>query len=314
MAKDQHAAFDPETDNHPTSGKCGCVWKHASEIRKSQWSTHPCHYPTQGVKSARTHRARLEGDHRGRAVAMGYLVQDGNGYRLDSDVVGKHARGKAPERQRRKEERREKFDRAAFIQRFVTERAEQPLSLLVREADGWYVDHPHPDARTNPKLAGVKTFTLRERPGHPGQRYPYFHEHHHIIPADALNKYVLNHDGDGAKRDARVKVLLKGKWNLNDEENMIVLPSEVVPARIVGLPAHCPWDEADHPSYTESLKAWLVRARRDVDAALKVEKHEVIAQAGERLSKVSGELRKVIEQERGGKKLSRLRAPKGGEG
>ena len=109
-------------------------------------------------------------------------------------------------------------------------------------------------------------------------------------------------------------MLLRGKWNLNDEENMIVLPSEVVPARIVGLPAHCPWDEADHPSYTESLKAWLVRARRDVDAALKVEKHEVIAQAGERLSKVSGELRKVIEQERGGKKLSRLRAPKGGEG
>lgn len=304
----EHAKFDPETENHPESGTCGCVWKHAGEIKKSQWDSHPCHYPTQGVKSARAHPKSLNGDHRGRAVQFKYLARNPDGtYRVVGEVVGQHARGKAPDRQQRKEERGEKFDLAKFMQKFAVERSERALDWLVREEEGWKVDHQHPD------LKDVKAITLRSRKGHPGQRYPYLHEHHHIIPSDALNRFVLAPPGEEGKRDARVKVLLKAKWNLNHEDNMIVLPSEVVPARVLGLPAHCPWDEADHPKYTDSLEVWLKNAKRSIDGKLKEEKHEVIAKAGQKLTKVSSDLRKVIEQERGGSKLGTLREPKAGE-
>jgi hypothetical protein len=224
------------------------------------------------------------------------------------------ARAKAPDRAAKKAKRGEAFSRDAFLEKFVHVRAASPLDWLVREADGWYVAHPHPDGKSQPKLAEVETFTLKRGRWHPGQKYPYLHEHHHIIPQDALDKFVLSPGGRAHMRDARIEVLLKAKWNLNHEDNMVLLPSEVVPARVVGLPAHCPWDEADHPRYTESLELWLIDARRVIDSKIKVEDHEVIAQAAEKLTKVSRQLRNVIYQMRGGTKLMAARRPRLGKG
>lgn len=308
MADEDHKKFDKQTDNHPKGGKgYGCVWKHAAEIKQSEWDSHPCHYPTQGTKAIVTHRARYEKEHRDRAVGFGYLRRKGNKYEIASRAALAALREKADERAAK--DKKGEFSRKQFMARH-SPRHTEPLEWLVREEDGWYVQHQHPD------LSFVKTFTLKRSSSHPGQQYPYHHEHHHIIPEDALNKFVLDApvpSGGAASRDGRITVLLKAKWNLNHENNMVVLPSEVVPARVVGLPAHCPWDEADHPKYTDSLELWLKDASQLIDSKITAKKHAIIAQASDKLTKVSNDLREVIFQKRGGLKLMAARAPKPGE-
>lgn len=317
MADQEHKKFDAQTHNHPTSGKgYGCVWKHAAEISQTEWDSHPCHYPSRGVESLQDapNKNRLHWDHRARGKRLGYLRERNGKWSVAMGPVKDVARDKAPDRKASRAARGKPFSLKGFLEEFGEVRSASPLEWLALEQDGWHVDHPHPNPGNDPKFKAVKTFQLkRGRTWHPGQSYPYLHEHHHIIPADALETFVLAPGGDSTKRDARIKVLLIGKWNLNHKNNMVVLPCEVVPARVVGLPAHCPWDEADHPKYTDSLETWLKDARKVIDSKLKEKKHAVIAQGGAKLDKVSRDLRDVIYQVRNHDRLAAVRGPKAGE-
>ncbi|MFP2931996.1 AHH domain-containing protein [Pyxidicoccus sp. 3LG] len=71
---------------------------------------------------------------------------------------------------------------------------------------------------------------------------PYWHESNHIIPNSTLKK-VLASIGEGMKSPHRVRRivrarLLEQRYNLNHEDNMILLPMDEEVARVLGLPRH----------------------------------------------------------------------------
>jgi hypothetical protein len=71
---------------------------------------------------------------------------------------------------------------------------------------------------------------------------PYWHEANHIIPNSTLKK-VLASLGEGMQSPHRVRRivrarLLEQRYNLNHEDNMILLPMDEEVARALGLPRH----------------------------------------------------------------------------
>ena len=138
-----------------------------------------------------------------------------------------------------------------------------------------------------------------------GKWYPYEHDHHHLVPVSAFEEYVLN----GPSADpavfnhmSRARVVMQGSWNIHNEVNMILLPNEVYPARILDLTAHLPWQMgADHPPYTLGMKSKLNPVRILLDQALKAPKeqrHEAEAEAAvefsAKMNNICQKQRKVI--------------------
>jgi len=73
---------------------------------------------------------------------------------------------------------------------------------------------------------------------------PYWHNAHHIIPNTGLKKSI----NEASKLDVRLPnmiryCLLKASYNLNDKDNMIILPQGRVVAEALGLPRHLKGDE-----------------------------------------------------------------------
>lgn len=119
-----------------------------------------------------------------------------------------------------------------------------------------------------------KNFAIKESKVSPGlgKWYPYEHDHHHILPAGTFQEKVLNGPSPAPGIDymSRAAVVMKGNWNVHHEKNMILLPNETYPARILDLPAHIPWQMgADHPSYSETFDERLEAVRDRIDTALK---------------------------------------------
>ncbi|QRK06482.1 AHH domain-containing protein [Archangium violaceum] len=106
-----------------------------------------------------------------------------------------------------------------------------------------------------------------------GKWYPYEHDHHHMIPASAFQEYVLNGPSSNPSEInymSRARVVMQGSWNIHNQVNMILLPNEVYPARILDLAAHIPWQMgADHKPYSKSLEKKLEPIRKILDDALR---------------------------------------------
>ena len=90
---------------------------------------------------------------------------------------------------------------------------------------------------------------------------PFCHNAHHIIPVGTLMKCILAAAG-GAKPNAVrmenliVSGMLGEPYNVNDQPNMIVLPTEPDPADILGLPIHLEGSR-DHPVYSTKIKRFV---------------------------------------------------------
>jgi hypothetical protein len=98
-------------------------------------------------------------------------------------------------------------------------------------------------------------------------RKPYWHNSHHIIPNGALAGSIQD-AADQAKEPKLVNLikagLLKAKYNLNDEVNMINLPMERIVANSIGLPRHLKRDESggtaenfSHADYSRRVEILL---------------------------------------------------------
>lgn len=135
-----------------------------------------------------------------------------------------------------------------------------------------------------------------------GKWYPYEHDHHHMIPASAFQEHVLNGDSTDPtvfNYMSRARVVMQGSWNIHHEVNMILLPNEVYPARILDLAAHIPWQMgADHPTYSRDLKRQLQPIKKIIDKALKVPKKERHKAEKEGAARFSAQMKQVCDDQR----------------
>ena len=181
----EHANFDPLTDNHPDDEKgYGCVWKHADSIKpRSSRPSHPCYYRQQGVLAAKDAKERYEEDNQDRAIRLGYLIKAFGKYVPSKYQAMILLEAKADQRAAQAMADGKPFNRANFVEKHK-QRIYDPLSLLADDAKAWNVDY---QSTKRP----CKTFTLLDFGGG-GSKYPYNHEWHHIIPMSGLNNHILD--------------------------------------------------------------------------------------------------------------------------
>jgi hypothetical protein len=91
---------------------------------------------------------------------------------------------------------------------------------------------------------------------------PYWHNAHHIVPNSTLSEKI----DDAGASDGRIpnlirQGLLNVSYNLNDKQNMIVLPMDTKVAGALGLPRHIKGGEPgyylNHPDYNTMVKGML---------------------------------------------------------
>jgi hypothetical protein len=118
---------------------------------------------------------------------------------------------------------------------------------------------------------------------------PYMHNAHHILPRSVLNGCLL----DAAKTDMRLHWivrmrLLDAKYNLNDKENMVILPMRKVIADGMGLPRHISQIDAepgvipercDHSVYSSNVEARVKPVITNFADQLDMKEHDVKATA-----------------------------------
>jgi hypothetical protein len=114
---------------------------------------------------------------------------------------------------------------------------------------------------------------------------PYSHNSHHVIPNSVFNGAVL----DAAKADMRVywvtrAALLKAKYNLNDKENMIILPMRKAVANAIGLPRHISGidtepgqspERCNHSAYNDRVRTKVKKVISDFASQIKLKEHDL---------------------------------------
>ncbi len=113
---------------------------------------------------------------------------------------------------------------------------------------------------------------------------PYAHNAHHVIPNSVFNGAVL----DAAKTDMRLFWLLRAgllgaKYNLNDKENMVILPMRKAVASAIGLPRHISGidtepgqspERVNHSAYNDKTRVKVKKVLADYAAQLDEQKHD----------------------------------------
>ena len=89
--------------------------------------------------------------------------------------------------------------------------------------------------------------------------WPFAHNCHHIIPVgvlwDAMDETAALASGkEGKMLDETIRTLLDEPYNLNHQVNMIVLPTGVSYAKVLGLPLHTKGGQASHPDYQRQIE------------------------------------------------------------
>lgn len=139
-------------------------------------------------------------------------------------------------------------------------------------------------ARPPPKLgdwdvcpeseAGTKSLNYRT-----AASVPFWHEAHHIIANAELRKGIETKLGDEPLAPELIakfcQGLLKAGYNLNHQDNMILLPIERRFSRAIGLPAHRDTPNIpSHTIYSEYVKEKLAVALNPVQEKLDPKKHQ----------------------------------------
>jgi len=113
---------------------------------------------------------------------------------------------------------------------------------------------------------------------------PYAHNSHHLIPNSVMNNCLL----DASETDMRlfwlVRVgLLGAKYNLNDKENMIILPMRKKVAAALGLPRHISGidtepgaspEKRNHTKYNAKVRSEVEDVITDYAEAIALEEHD----------------------------------------
>jgi hypothetical protein len=301
----------------------------ANGIRQAEKS--PGVYNTRRVPGSRTEAARK--DNQQVAKKLGYITQDGRTRELKASTktadYNKSAQDIAKKKNASEKGKGTRF-LAAYRSRYgnaLGRLAQDPyawdvkyqMMLVPKDFKVTYGATKDNKARDYTKLLkrvgteldakttlGPINFHIEQAdaPGNKGfgKWYPYEHDHHHMIPASAFQECVLNGESeDPALMNymSRARVVMQGTWNIHHEDNMILLPNEVYPARILDLAAHIPWQMgADHPSYSRDLKRQLQPIKKILDKALKVPKKERHKAEKEAAARFSAQMKQVCDDQR----------------
>ncbi|KFA87118.1 hypothetical protein, partial [Archangium violaceum] len=238
MSDNSHAAWDAKTLNHrdkPTG--YGCLWRHDIPHTSASWATHPCNYRVNGYKVSLSSRSELYNkDHQQIAKNLGLVTKD------FSDVSSKGKKWiwkKFPST--------DNSSRKSPLENYFRQ-ARKSLDWLRRGKEGWHIGISHLNPTPNhPQRKGNRPqFQPRQNEvlGGYGAFYPYEHNFHHLIPIGAIEEWVIGKGttGGSTRSERIIKMILFSRWNIHNEKNIILLPNQQFEARIVGLPAHCPWD------------------------------------------------------------------------
>jgi hypothetical protein len=113
---------------------------------------------------------------------------------------------------------------------------------------------------------------------------PYSHNSHHLIPNSVLNNCLL----DAAEVDMRLFWLVRAglmgaNYNLNDKENMIILPMRKKVAAALGLPRHISGidtepgespERANHTKYNAKVRSEVEDVIAEYAEAIALEEHD----------------------------------------
>lgn len=272
MSEDKHQIFETvlfQCQKKP--GKYGCVQRHPDPAGiKSK----PCDYRYNGYEISKNDRRPL------------YTNQ------CNDAGVYKNFRGIAQRATKPSRETRVQREVATVFrtrkdpskaQKFFEVMFQSPVDTLAKDPQAWDIDRST-DYDTLPKnLRGAqkptnpKNFVPRHHGGHTCLS-PYHHNHHHIIPSGAFRDYVLlaeeGLDGETVTVRRRTIAVLLSKWNINEKENVVILPQQDFISELVGLIAHCPHGLMSHKKYGESLEKELDKVRQCIDKMLEQKLHE----------------------------------------
>ncbi len=182
----------------------------------------------------------------------------------------------------------------------------------------------------------INGYYMKDKPTHEGKEWdlgegrnfkywiePYWHNAHHIIPNTGLKKSI----NETSKLDARLPnmiryCLLKATYNINDQENMIILPQGRIVAEALGLPRHLKGDEVgpnekreffSHVDYSKNMqnkvKKVMIEYMEALESALEDHPEPPGAISKAKLVKISTDTYqsiKTISPQDAGKALSQL--------
>lgn len=264
--KDDHTVWTEQRDFHRKKEKdIGCIWRHASPPNSDFKG--PCDYRWNGFQASRKRTDMYNNPHYDRAFILGYVD-------TELQATGK-ARGMI-----RKAGRQIKGKGEVWVDRYHEFFFEAPLYWLQADWEkGWHICHKIATSiqRAGPirpkhrDRIGEENFKPRDNGGIAAY-FPYYHQHHHMIPQGAFRDFVIYGEGDVEPAE-RIKIVLKSRWNINEPDNIVMLPKEEFIADIVMLPSHQPYGfygpDRFHQTYSKSLKMKLDDVRNKIDEAVK---------------------------------------------
>lgn len=114
---------------------------------------------------------------------------------------------------------------------------------------------------------------------------PYDHNSHHLLPYSVLNGALF----DAAESDMSLfylvrATLLAAEYNLNDKENMIILPMRKLIADVLGLPRHISQidaepgvkpEQCDHSIYSSHVRDQVEPVITKLASAIDQKKHDI---------------------------------------
>lgn len=134
--------------------------------------------------------------------------------------------------------------------------------------------------------------------GGDGGHYPYKHNWHHMIANDMLFQELY----DPKKHEYKLlQLLMHGKYNLNGERNIVLLPKQAAIGEIIKWPCH-PNNHPEYDRFAKNMLSWLkeklLRALGNKDICeVDEDRAEAVA---EDVNKVSDSLFRILERMPGG--------------
>jgi hypothetical protein len=262
MGKQDHAIWDESLAKHEPKDNCGCIWRHCGGWDKSPT---PCHYAMNSYKALSERKKLYNNNNKQRAIDLKYIDENTKSTDYATAAVA----------QGRKDSNTTK-SLSQFLKQYLKRHFNGPLHWLVISEKGWDVGYtidikcvPKNQLHKGPR-SNFLPYKRDELGSGWGNWYPYYHEHHHIFTQGTYRDYVIY--GTDIDIEDRIKITIASEWNINHKSNVIMLPEEIMVARIVQLPAHKYWGQFGHKDYSLSIKDDLREILNKMNEAVKEKK------------------------------------------
>ena len=279
MSDEQHKIWEWRSKWH--KGEYGCYFRHGDPTKYE-----PCDYQLNGYDASRERESIYNGNHRAIAEEKGYLTDDFGDSRL-AELLDAYALEQNRKRLRKRGPVAGNVYRAnARVKGKRWKRAmrimiQSSIGLLRIDPKAWHINHqikeevwPWFGPERRKQRPPAKNFLPRNHGGWHFM-FPYRHNHHHMISVGAFRECVINAPAEHpVSRFRRAVIVLRSGWNINNKDNIVLLPTDIAPADIVGLPAHCPYRTRSHPAYSQSLEQGLQDIRESIDNAIEEKAHD----------------------------------------